>query len=87
MVVANPNPVHGAEPDSGTVLELGFGFAQGEKVWGYVVSEDFRLTHDLMLAVPAKMVVGGLEDCLKPAKTRRPALRGAGDSAHHHSIA
>ncbi len=70
MVGANPNPFHGAEPDSGTDFELGYGFAQRERVWGYVASEDFRLTHNLMLAVPVQIVVGGLEDCLRAIRPR-----------------
>ena len=43
MVVANLNPFRGAEPDSGTVFELGYGFAQGKKVWGYVASSESLL--------------------------------------------
>jgi nucleoside 2-deoxyribosyltransferase len=43
MVVANLNPFRGAEPDSGTVFELGYGFALGKKVWGYVASSESLL--------------------------------------------
>jgi nucleoside 2-deoxyribosyltransferase len=43
MVVANLNPFRGAEPDSGTVFELGYGFALGKKVWGYVASNETLL--------------------------------------------
>ncbi len=43
MVVANLNPFRGAEPDSGTVFELGYGFALGKKVWGYVASGESLL--------------------------------------------
>ena len=43
MVVANLNPFRGTEPDSGTVFELGYGFALGTKVWGYVSSSESLL--------------------------------------------
>lgn len=43
MVVANLNPFRGTEPDSGTVFELGYGFALGKKVWGYVSSSESLL--------------------------------------------
>ncbi len=43
MIVANLNPFRGAEPDSGTVFELGCGFALGKKVWGYVTSGETLL--------------------------------------------
>jgi nucleoside 2-deoxyribosyltransferase len=43
MVVANLNPFRGAEPDSGTVFELGYGFALGKKVWGYVANGEALL--------------------------------------------
>ena len=43
MVVANLNPFRGAEPDSGTVFELGYGYALGKKVWGYVASGETLL--------------------------------------------
>jgi nucleoside 2-deoxyribosyltransferase len=39
-VVANLHPFRGAEPDSGTVLELGYGLALGKKAWGYVPSAE-----------------------------------------------
>ncbi len=99
IVVANLNPFRGAEPDSGTVFELGYALALGKKVFGYVASEetclervrrlmgveegigcptdshgmaveDFGLTHNLMLAVPVQIVVGGLEDCLRAIRPR-----------------
>lgn len=34
-VMANVNPFRGAEPDSGTVFEMGFGHALGKTVWAY----------------------------------------------------
>ena len=40
MVVANLNPFRGAEPDSGTVFEVGYALALGKKVFGYVASEE-----------------------------------------------
>jgi nucleoside 2-deoxyribosyltransferase len=43
MVVANLNPFRGAEPDSGTVFELGYGMALGKKLWGYVASGETLL--------------------------------------------
>lgn len=35
MVVANANPFRGAEPDSGTVFEMGYAHALGKPVWCY----------------------------------------------------
>jgi nucleoside 2-deoxyribosyltransferase len=43
IVVANLNPFRGTEPDSGTVFELGYGFAQGKKIWGYLASRESLL--------------------------------------------
>ncbi len=40
IVVANLNPFRGAEPDSGTVFEVGYALALGKKVFGYVASEE-----------------------------------------------
>ncbi len=34
-VVANVNPFRGAEPDSGTVFEMGYAHARGKTVWAY----------------------------------------------------
>ncbi|HEX7386300.1 MAG TPA: nucleoside 2-deoxyribosyltransferase [Castellaniella sp.] len=36
LVMANLNPFRGAEPDSGTVFEVGYAIALGKPVWGYV---------------------------------------------------
>lgn len=35
MVMANLNPFRGAEPDSGTVFEVGYAAALGKPVWAY----------------------------------------------------
>ena len=35
-VVANLNPFRGAEPDSGTVFELGYAYARGKMLWSYL---------------------------------------------------
>lgn len=35
-VVANLNPFRGAEPDSGTVFELGYAYARGKRLFGYI---------------------------------------------------
>src|SRR6185312_3312891 len=40
IVMANLNPFRGAEPDSGTVFEVGYAAALGKPVWGYL--EDAR---------------------------------------------
>jgi nucleoside 2-deoxyribosyltransferase len=40
IVMANLNPFRGAEPDSGTVFEVGYATALGKPVWGYV--DDIR---------------------------------------------
>lgn len=34
--MANLNPFRGAEPDSGTVFEVGYAIALGKPVWGYL---------------------------------------------------
>ncbi|WP_203457165.1 nucleoside 2-deoxyribosyltransferase [Paenibacillus tepidiphilus] len=36
IVMADLNPFRGAEPDSGTVFECGFGYALGKRVYGYI---------------------------------------------------
>lgn len=36
VVVANLNSFRGSEPDSGTVFELGYAYARGKALWGYV---------------------------------------------------
>lgn len=95
MVIANLNPFRGAEPDSGTCVEIGYALALGKPVVGYMQSavsvveriaslqntplthahghlldqdglsiENFGLPLNLMLAVPVKIVFGGLEACL-----------------------
>lgn len=43
IVVANLNPFRGAEPDSGTVFELGYALALGKKLWGHVASSETLL--------------------------------------------
>lgn len=43
IVVANLNPFRGTEPDSGTVLEVGYALALGKKVFGYVESGETTL--------------------------------------------
>jgi len=40
IVVANLDPFRGVEPDSGTAFELGFAFALGKKICGYVTRLD-----------------------------------------------
>ena len=35
-VIANLNPFRGSEPDSGTCFEVGYAFAKGKIVYGYV---------------------------------------------------
>lgn len=39
-VVANLNPFRGAEPDSGTAFELGYAYARGKRLFGYVEIEE-----------------------------------------------
>lgn len=36
IVIANLNPFRGAEPDSGTCFEVGYAFAKGKAVYGYL---------------------------------------------------
>ena len=36
IVIANLNPFRGAEPDSGTCFEVGYAFAKGKTVYGYL---------------------------------------------------
>lgn len=95
-VLANLDPFRGAEPDSGTCVEVGFALALGKPVIGYLSRdesttgrvarllghalpllngrpvdadglfvEDFGLPLNLMLAVPAQIVVGGLDAALR----------------------
>lgn len=95
VIIANLNPFRGAEPDSGTCVEVGYALALGKRVIGYVATgealaervarlqnlplteqggqlrdfdgfgvEDFGLPLNLMLAVPGRIVVGGVSECL-----------------------
>ena len=93
-VVANLNPFRGAEPDSGTVFELGYAYARGKRLFGYVEIEEtnvdrleridgptirygsdvldrqgnkvesFGLPMNLMICVPAELVIGSVHECL-----------------------
>lgn len=90
-VLANLNPFRGAEPDSGTCVEIGYALALGQPVIGYADSlvplreritaggpgadgryrdsegravEDFGLPLNLMLAVPVRLVQGGIAAAL-----------------------
>lgn len=40
-VAANLNPFRGQEPDSGTAFELGYAYARGKRLYGYL--SDFRI--------------------------------------------
>ena len=91
VVLANLNPFRGAEPDSGTCVEIGYALALGKPVIGYAADlrplrerlqatvaaadgrprdaggcavEDFGLPFNLMLAVPLRLVQGGIEAAL-----------------------
>jgi nucleoside 2-deoxyribosyltransferase len=110
IVVANLNPFRGAEPDSGTVFELGYALALGKRVYGYLdkretlrarvnrleqadparthdnqgmAIEDFSLPLNLMLAVPTRIVAGGLADCLQTLRepSEDPRMRMAHEAA------
>lgn len=89
-VLANLNPFRGAEPDSGTCVEIGYALALNKPVIGYAQDmrplrqrlgatagadggwrdeagwavEDFGLPCNLMLAVPLRLVEGGIEAAL-----------------------
>lgn len=89
-VLANLNPFRGAEPDSGTCVEIGYALARGLPVIGYAddlrplrerlqaapgidgrrrdgtgsAVEDFGLPFNLMLAVPLRLVRGGIDAAL-----------------------
>lgn len=36
LLIANLNPFRGKEPDSGTCFEVGYAYARGKKVFGYL---------------------------------------------------
>jgi len=95
IVAANLYPFRGAEPDSGTVFELGLGYALGKQIYGYApggtmaervaefhgpvttladgrtvdkngfLIENFGAPINLMISVPATIVYGTFEDCLR----------------------
>ena len=44
-VVANLNPFRGREPDSGTCFEIGYAYALGKKIYGYL--EDGQMSRVL----------------------------------------
>ncbi len=49
-VLANLNPFRGAEPDSGTCVEIGIALAQGKAVIGY--ADDLRPLRERLRAAP-----------------------------------
>ncbi len=57
LVMANLNPFRGAEPDSGTVFEVGYAVAHGVPVWGYT-----RQARPLTEQVPGSPKNGVLVD-------------------------
>lgn len=83
VIAARLDPFRGSEPDSGTSFELGYAYARGKRLYGYLADgralreklgekdtmgfsvEDFEFPVNLMLAVPAVLVSGDLEDCLR----------------------
>lgn len=96
IIVANLNCFRGAEPDSGTSFELGYGYAKGKRLYGYVDGEqklwekvesefggvgrspdgrmvdklgyhveNFDFPVNLMLSVPAVIVAGSFEHCIR----------------------
>jgi nucleoside 2-deoxyribosyltransferase len=99
-VLANLNPFRGAEPDSGTCVEVGYALALGKPVIGYLerlkplrerldaggpgidgrfrdaegrAVEDFGLPLNLMLAVPVRLVEGGITAALGALARREPS--------------
>ncbi len=99
-VLANLNPFRGAEPDSGTCVEVGYALALGKPVIGYLEKleplrerlaaggpdidgcyrdaegrgvEDFGLPLNLMLAVPVRLVQGGIAAALGALARASPA--------------
>lgn len=50
-VLANLTPFRGAEPDSGTCVEVGYALARGKRVIGY--AEDLRPLRERLAALPA----------------------------------
>jgi nucleoside 2-deoxyribosyltransferase len=94
-VLANLNPFRGAEPDSGTCVEVGYALALGKPVIGYLDAqlplrerlqaadvggvsrdaagwavENFGLPLNLMLAVPVRLVQGGLDAALQALRQK-----------------
>ncbi len=83
VIAACLDPFRGSEPDSGTCFELGYAYARGKRLYGYLTDvgtlrerlgewdemgfsvENFEFPVNLMLAVPAVLICGGLEDCLR----------------------
>ncbi len=108
IVAANVNAFRGAEPDSGTCFELGYGYAKGKALYAYtdgpptmpervaahhgpVTSddgpprdpagmhvEDFGAPVNLMIALPATLVLGDLDDCLARSRADLETTTGTG---------
>lgn len=95
IIAANLNAFRGAEPDSGTSFEMGYGHAKGKLLYAYTDGpatmaervekhhgltsvdasghpvdelgfslENFGSPLNLMLSVPATVVLGSFEDCV-----------------------
>ena len=58
FIVANLNPFRGAEPDSGTVFEVGFAKAQGKFVVGYTANNDSMVDRVLRMESRKKPSTG-----------------------------
>jgi nucleoside 2-deoxyribosyltransferase len=56
-VMANLNPFRGAEPDSGTVFEVGYAVARGIPVWAYT-----EIAQPLVEQLPAQRRESGFVD-------------------------
>ena len=98
-VVANLNTFRGMEPDSGTCFEIGYAYALGKKIYGYL--DDGRtmlekvgdradangftvdLPVNLMLGCSMTVVTGDLEHCLRVIRDREGHLAKVRDQVVH----
>jgi nucleoside 2-deoxyribosyltransferase len=69
-VLANLNPFRGAEPDSGTCVEIGYALALGKRVVGY--ADDLRPLRERLQAASGRR---GCRDARRVGRWRISACR------------
>lgn len=69
VVVADLNPFRGAEPDSGTVWEIGYAAGQGKRVVGHIASDEpmaMRVARMEAAPAAAELLVDSMGRAIEP---------------------